>query len=116
MKLRAIAASLATLALMAAGGAEAASPKAQVRAWRQAHEKEIVADFVALLSKPNVATTLADVQANAAYISGLLQNRGFATRIIDAAPGTPPSVFAELKTPGATRTVTFYAHYDGQPI
>jgi acetylornithine deacetylase/succinyl-diaminopimelate desuccinylase-like protein len=108
----------ATLAavLLAAGAAGAASPKAQVRAWRQAHEKEIVADFSTLLSKPNVATTLADVQTNAAYISGLLQKRGFTTQIIDAAPGTPPSVFAELKTPGARRTVTFYAHYDGQPI
>ncbi|HEY0435849.1 MAG TPA: M20/M25/M40 family metallo-hydrolase [Phenylobacterium sp.] len=104
------------LALALAGSASAASPGALVRAWRQAHEKEIVGDFVSLLSKPNVATTLPDVQTNAAYISGLLRQRGFATRIIEAAPGTPPSVFAELKTPGATRTVTFYAHYDGQPI
>jgi acetylornithine deacetylase/succinyl-diaminopimelate desuccinylase-like protein len=116
MNVHGLAGVAAALALVAAGSVEAASPKAQVRAWRQAHEKEIVADFAALLSKPNVATTLSDVQANAAYISGLLQKRGFATQIIDAAPGTPPSVFAELKTPGATRTVTFYAHYDGQPI
>ena len=106
----------AALALAAFGAAEAASPKAQVRAWRQAHEKEIVADFSALLSIPNVATTQADVEKNAAYIQALLQKRGFATQIIDAAPGTPPSVFAELKTPGAKRTVTYYAHYDGQPI
>jgi len=30
-------------------------------------------------------------------------------------PNTPPAVFAELKTPGATRTLILYAHYDGQP-
>lgn len=101
---------------LAAGAAQAASPTVAVRAWRQAHEREIVGDFSTLLAKPNVATNLADVQANAAYIEGLLKVRGFATRIIEAEPGTPPSVFAELKVPGARRTVVFYAHYDGQPI
>jgi acetylornithine deacetylase/succinyl-diaminopimelate desuccinylase-like protein len=99
-----------------AAPALAASPKAAVREWRQAHEKEIVGDFVTLLSKPNVATTLADVDANAAYISDLLTRRGFKVQLLRAAPGTPASVFAELKTPGAKRTVVFYAHYDGQPI
>src|SRR6202012_5562707 len=38
------------------------------------------------------------------------------TRILSAGPGTPPTVYGELKTPGAKRTVLFYAHYDGQPI
>jgi acetylornithine deacetylase/succinyl-diaminopimelate desuccinylase-like protein len=28
----------------------------------------------------------------------------------------PPAIFGELKTPGATRTIGFYAHYDGQPV
>jgi len=31
-------------------------------------------------------------------------------------PGGPPVVFGELTTPGATRTLIFYAHYDGQPL
>ena len=92
------------------------SPKTAVRAWRLAHEKEIITDFSALLALPNVATSVPDVEKNAAYISKLLEARGFKTQIIDAAPGTPPSVFAELKTPGAKRTVVFYAHMDGQPI
>ncbi|WP_331502437.1 M20/M25/M40 family metallo-hydrolase [Phenylobacterium sp.] len=106
----------AAVALMAAGSAQAASPKAAVRAWRQAHEKEIVADFSALLSMPNVATTVSDVEKNAAYIGGLLEKRGFRTQLLTSEPGTPPSVFAEMRVPGAKRTVTFYAHYDGQPI
>ena len=80
------------LALGAAGAADAASPKAQVHAWRLAHEKEIVADFSTLLAMPNVATTLADVDANAAYISGLLQKRGFTTELLRAEPGTPASI------------------------
>jgi acetylornithine deacetylase/succinyl-diaminopimelate desuccinylase-like protein len=110
-----MAAAGATLAL-AASAAEAASPAAAVRAWRQAHEKEIVADFTTLLGMPNVATKVADVEANAHYLQGLLEKRGFSAQLLYAEPGTPPSVFGELKTPGATRTVTFYAHYDGQPI
>src|SRR5579859_692682 len=115
MKSRDLITALAML-LGAAGAADAASPKAAVHAWRVAHEREILADFTALLAKPNVATTLADVDANAAYISGLLEKRGFKTQLLRADPGTPASVFAELKVPGATRTVVFYAHYDGQPI
>jgi acetylornithine deacetylase/succinyl-diaminopimelate desuccinylase-like protein len=110
------AAVLAMGMVLAGQAADAASPKAAVRAWRVAHEKEIVGDFSTLLAMPNVATTLSDVEKNAAYISNLLQQRGFKTQLLTAEPGTPPSVFAELKTPGAKRTVVFYAHYDGQPI
>ena len=87
------------LMMGSAATAEAASPKAAVQAWRRAHEKEIVSDFVALLSMPNVATTVPDVERNAAYISGLLQKRGFKTRLLTAEPGTPPSILAELATP-----------------
>jgi acetylornithine deacetylase/succinyl-diaminopimelate desuccinylase-like protein len=111
-----LAAGALALALSAAGAGQAASPKAAVRAWRQAHEKEILIDFSAMLSMPNVATNVPDVEKNAAYISGLLEKRGFKTQLLTAEPGTPPSILAELKTPGATRTVVFYAHYDGQPV
>ena len=99
-----------------AAAAPAAPLRDAVRAYRTAHEKQVVGDFVALLAMPNVATVVPDVEKNAAYIEGLLKARGFRTRILAAAPGTPPSVFAELDTPGATRTVLFYAHYDGQPV
>jgi acetylornithine deacetylase/succinyl-diaminopimelate desuccinylase-like protein len=107
---------LLAAALLAAISAHAASPRDAVRAWRVAHEHEILADFERLIAKPNVATTLPDVEANAVYIAGQLEARGFKTRLLRAEPGTPPSVFAERITPGAKRTVVFYAHYDGQPI
>jgi acetylornithine deacetylase/succinyl-diaminopimelate desuccinylase-like protein len=102
--------------LLAASAADAASPRAAVRAWRIAHERQIVEDFSRFTAMPDVATTLADVEANAAYISRQLEARGFRVRLLRAAPGTPPSVFAERETPGARRTVVFYAHYDGQPV
>lgn len=88
----------------------------QVRAWREANERAVLADFTTFLSLPNVATNIQDVEKNATYIETELRKRGFATRTLSAGPGTPPSVFAELDTPGAKRTVLFYAHYDGQPI
>src|SRR4051812_32695438 len=100
-------------ALVFGSAAQASSPASQVREWRKAHEREIVADFARLLAMPNVATNVADVERNAAYISDLLTKRGFKTRLLAVSPGTPPSVFAELRTPGAKRTVLFYAHYDG---
>ncbi|HEX3913338.1 MAG TPA: M20/M25/M40 family metallo-hydrolase [Steroidobacteraceae bacterium] len=107
---------IAVCTLGLVSSAEAGSPRDSVRTWREAHEKAIVADFVALLSMPNVASNIADVEKNAAYIEAQLQARGFNTRLLTAEPGTPPSVFAEMKIKGAKRTVIFYAHYDGQPI
>src|SRR5579863_3353185 len=112
------AATVATL-LAAMPAVEAAQPDAMrqaVRAWRKAHELAIVTDFVTLLSMPDVATNVADVDRNAAYIEAQLQARGFMTRLLRAEPGTPASVFAERKVAGARRTVIFYAHYDGQPV
>ena len=106
----------AAIIALAVSSAHAASSRDAVRLWRKAHEKSIVADFIALLSMPNVATNLADVEKNAAYIETQLTSRGFDTRLLSAGPGTPPSVFAQMKIPGAKRTVIFYAHYDGQPI
>lgn len=101
---------------LVAGAAQAASPAPQVRAWRQANEKAIVTDFVKLLAIPNVASNVSDIEKNAAYLQEQLKARGFMTQLLTAEPGTPPSVFGELKTPGASRTVVFYAHYDGQPV
>jgi acetylornithine deacetylase/succinyl-diaminopimelate desuccinylase-like protein len=117
-RLLVVAAMVATV-LAALPAVQAAQPDAlrdAVRAWRRAHERAIVTDFVTLLSMPNVATNVADVDRNAAWIEQQLRDRGFATQLLTAAPGTPASVFAERKVPGARRTVIFCAHYDGQPV
>ena len=31
-------------------------------------------------------------------------------------PGSPPVVVGQIRSPGATRTLVFYAHYDGQQV
>ena len=81
---------------------------------RERVEKEIVEDFIELLSLPNVATSLPDMQKNAEHIHKLLEPRGFEVRTLRS--GGAPYVFAELVTPGAEKTILVYAHFDGQPV
>lgn len=83
------------------------------RAFRAANELQIVEDFRALLSIPNVSGTN-DMLANARWIGAYLERRGFVTETVSA--GRSPYILAEKKTPGATRTVLLYAHFDGQPV
>jgi acetylornithine deacetylase/succinyl-diaminopimelate desuccinylase-like protein len=88
----------------------------QVRVYRAAHEREIVRELADLLSLPNVATKVADVERNADRLTEMLRGRGFEVRRLSAGEGTPPALYGELRVPGAKRTVMFYAHYDGQPV
>ena len=87
----------------------------QIRAFRERNEAAIVKELVDFLALPNVASNVDDIRRNAAALMGMMERRGISARILEA-DGAPPAVFGELKTPGATRTVVFYAHYDGQPI
>lgn len=93
-----------------------ANPAAQAaRAWREKHEKAIVSELAQLLAIPNVASDKANIQRNAELIVELLRKRGVDARTVSA-PGANPMVFGEIRSPGATRTVVFYVHYDGQPV
>jgi acetylornithine deacetylase/succinyl-diaminopimelate desuccinylase-like protein len=103
---------LAVLWVAAAFGAE---PVENARVWRAAHEKEILAGFTTLLAIPNVARDTANIGRNAEWILAEYAKRGVKTRLLEVA-GAPPVVFGEWNAPGAKRTVTFYAHYDGQPV
>jgi acetylornithine deacetylase/succinyl-diaminopimelate desuccinylase-like protein len=85
------------------------------RKWRQAHERAIVGEFIELLAMPNVARDESNIRKNAAAVAALMEKRGVKTRLLEVA-GVPPVVFGEIRVPGASRTVVFYAHYDGQPV
>ena len=92
------------------------NPAAQAaRQWRQQHERQIVDEFVALLSIPNDSTDRDNIRRNAETIVQMMQKRGIAARQVSL-PGANPVVFGEIPTPGAARTIGFYAHYDGQPL
>jgi len=85
------------------------------RQWRQTHEKAILEEFSGLLSIPNIATDHLNIRRNADAVAAMLRGRGVAVQLVEAA-GANPVVFGELNTPGATRTIVLYAHYDGQPL
>jgi acetylornithine deacetylase/succinyl-diaminopimelate desuccinylase-like protein len=101
--------------LTAAAQAQQNPAAAAAHNWREAHERAILMEFMDLLSMPNLARNDHDVRNNAASILALLNKRGVKTRLLEQ-PGVPPVVFGEIATPGATRTLVFYAHYDGQPL
>lgn len=78
------------------------------------HQQDIVRELVELLAIPNVAADRDNIRRNAHLLRTSFLARGFAAEILET-PGNP-LVFAELRSPGAARTILFYAHYDGQPV
>jgi acetylornithine deacetylase/succinyl-diaminopimelate desuccinylase-like protein len=87
---------------------------ARVRAWRAAHERQILGELFEWLSLPNVASNKADIQRNAEALTAMLKRRRFTADIVPTAGA--PLVFAERTTPGARRMLALYFHYDGQPV
>ena len=129
---------LATAGAVAAGaGPPAPSPAAIARAHVRAHEAEILREFAALLSLPNVASDTPNIRGNAEHIRGMLEKRGLTVEMLDGAGG-PPAILGytsesggagrardgsrlsdmsgEKRAAGAKRTLVIYAHYDGQPV
>jgi acetylornithine deacetylase/succinyl-diaminopimelate desuccinylase-like protein len=85
------------------------------RQWRQQHERAIVDELVTLLAVPNVSSDKPNIQRNAELVAKMIEARGLTARLVSV-PGGNPIVVSEIRTPGATRTIGFYAHYDGQPL
>ena len=88
----------------------------KTRDYRGANEQALLREYFDFLSLPNVASDTQNIRRNAARIMEMMKQRGLDPRLLEAeTPNTPPAVYAEWKTPGAQRTLLFYAHYDGQP-
>jgi acetylornithine deacetylase/succinyl-diaminopimelate desuccinylase-like protein len=88
----------------------------KVRGFRRANEHKILREFVSLLAIPNVAADTPNIRKNAQLIADMMKQRGLNPRLLEAqSPNVPPLVYGEWKTPGASRTLILYAHYDGQP-
>jgi len=75
----------------------------------------ILKEFAALIEIPNVSSDLPNVRRNAEAIRRMFEARGVPTRLLTL-KDYAPVVFGEIKTPGAKRTINFYAHYDGMPV
>ncbi|HLZ17351.1 MAG TPA: hypothetical protein VKQ08_09940 [Cyclobacteriaceae bacterium] len=69
------------------------------------------------LSIPNVLDDSINMARNAQFIVDLLRQNGIESELLPSdQPNSAPVVYGEVLTPGATTTLAFYAHYDGQPV
>jgi len=83
--------------------------------WRRQHEREIVQEFTDLLAIPNLASDAPNIRRNADFIRQTLEKRGLTVQLLNL-DNAPPIVIGDLPSSGSSRTVAFYAHYDGQPV
>lgn len=93
-------------------GAQAA---AKAREYHRANQHKIVDELRQWLSIPNVAADTANIQRNGERLKQMLEQRGVRARLLPI-EGRGPVVYGELTVPGATKTVLYYCHYDGQPV
>jgi acetylornithine deacetylase/succinyl-diaminopimelate desuccinylase-like protein len=97
----------------------AQSPAIQtINKYVNANSGNIITEFTGLLSFPNVAADPQGQRMTANIIMVMMKKRGIENvQLLRAAtPGVPPVVYGEVMVPGATQTLIFYAHYDGQPV
>jgi acetylornithine deacetylase/succinyl-diaminopimelate desuccinylase-like protein len=87
---------------------------ARVRAWRAQHEAAILHELFDLVAIPNVASDKDGIARNAQALTRMFEKRRFLPDTI--ATGGSPVVLAERRVPNVARTLTFYFHYDGQPV
>ena len=91
-----------------------AQDRAAIERFTTSHQRQIMAEFVELLSIPNVGTDRANIRRNAEFTRGMLERRGMKTELLETAGN--PLVYGEKNKPGAAKTILFYIHYDGQPV
>jgi acetylornithine deacetylase/succinyl-diaminopimelate desuccinylase-like protein len=80
-----------------------------------ADRRAILTEFVDFLAIPNLASDAPNIARNASAIRAMFEKRGLTTRLLTL-DNAPPIVVVDVPARGATRTIAFYAHYDGQPV
>ena len=98
----------------AALAAQPGDLRSRVASHVEANQKQIVGELLELLAIPNVAADRPNIRRNAEHLRGLLTRHGLAAEVLETAGN--PLVYGALDVPGATRTILFYCHYDGQPV
>lgn len=108
---------IVTLSLIAVPALAISPPEASriARDYRSRHEREIITEFMELLSIPNVASDTVNIERNANALVTMFTRRGADARLLRL-EGAPPLVYANLPARNAKTTISFYAHYDGQPV
>ena len=90
----------------------------QIRSIREKTESQWLQEYVSLLSIPNIAANPAGLQKNAEFIMQMMKKRNIQqVKLLNGVTkNIAPAIYGEVKTPGAKKTLIFYAHYDGQPV
>ncbi len=90
----------------------------KVRKHFEANQHAIINEFVSLLSIPNVVGDSVNIRRNADFIMNAMTKRGIQNvqLLFPTNNKSVPAVYGEVMVPGATQTIIFYAHYDGQPV
>ena len=89
----------------------------KVNQYRKENESKIIDEYVKFVAIPNVTRDTANILRNAAFIKMMMEQRGIKAEFLNGTtPNVNPVVFGEIKVPGAKYTLSFYAHYDGQPV
>ena len=88
-----------------------------VKEFYQNNEHALLKEYFAFLSLPNTFNDRAQLEDNAAFILKMMQDAGIKSQLLyDKDKKCVPVVFGEVLQPKATKTILFYAHYDGQPV
>ncbi len=89
-----------------------------IRADHEPRHLDLLKEYIEFLSLPNTMNDPEQLQVNARFIMEMMKKRGInKVQLLEAnTPGATPAVYGEVLTPGATKTLIFYAHYDGQPV
>jgi acetylornithine deacetylase/succinyl-diaminopimelate desuccinylase-like protein len=90
----------------------------KIRVYRTQNERKIINDFFSFLQIPNVATDDANIAKNASWLSEQMKAKGIenVSLLASGEKNVPPVVYGEINVPTASKTIIFYAHYDGQPV
>ena len=89
----------------------------KVNQYRKENESKIIDEYVKFVTIPNVTRDTINILRNAAFIKMMMEQRGIKAELLNGiTPNVNPVVFGEIKVPGAKYTLSFYAHYDGQPV
>lgn len=86
-----------------------------VRTYIAQHRAEVMREFQDFLAIPNLSSDTPNIQRNVEALVAMLQKRGFQAQLLKT-EGAPPVVLGVLPADASKHTVTFYAHYDGQPL
>src|SRR3954470_8076857 len=78
-------------------------------------QRAILTEFTDFLAIPNLASDAPNIARNATAIRAMFEKRGATTRLLTL-DDAPPIVVVDVPARGATKTIAFYAHYDGQPV